>query len=366
MQPGKTVHFARLVLIPGAEADGRPSPACLLFETTYDGERSAHVAELFALAGAELGEVFRECEGVSAGAGFEAFEATVRRGSRRPRAFAAPNGELGVTEIRHDAMLRDSVVELLQRERPTLAGRPPLDLLVAVRRSLGLGSAGSEPRTAAVREPGEPLLVLARFVPLVLRMLLHDVRERVLGLWHDRPEPLRGSAGPGAAAPAGSGPQRAFTHVALVKPGRFRRTALRRALALLGSVLAGGVVARAAPGVHALRFVLLDDGRLLFTNQQDGSLVSRLAALGRRARALLALVWSSTEGFPRALLGHLLGRADDDRLLDWLRTRELSSGLVYSAYPSLTTRDVAVNAELRALLSAEPTDARARRLLELV
>jgi hypothetical protein len=77
-------------------------------------------------------------------------------------------------------------------------------------------------------------------------------------------------------------------------------------------------------------------------------------------------VWSSTEGFPRALLGHLLGRADDDRLLDWLRTRELSSGLVYSAYPSLTTRDVAVNAELRALLSAEPTDARARRLLELV
>jgi hypothetical protein len=137
-------------------------------------------------------------------------------------------------------------------------------------------------------------------------------------------------------------------------------------LALLGSLLEAGALGRSAPAVHTHRFVLLDDGRLLFTDQQDGSLTSLLSALDRRTKALLALVWSCTEGFPRALFGHLLGKTDDDRLLEWLRARDLAAGFCYSAYPSLTVRDVAVNAELRALLAAEPTDARARRLLELV
>jgi hypothetical protein len=363
-----TVHFARLVVVPGGEVNGRGTSAWLLFETTYDGDLAGHVAELFVLAGRELGRLFAECDGVSASGGFEAFEATLRRGSRPPWAFSAQNGELGVMEIRQDAMLRESVAEILERERSSLGTQPPLDILLALRRRLGLASPTSEgaPRVPSERGAVEPWLVLLGLVPLVLGMVLHDVRERVLGLWHDQTEPFRlAPSVPISHVPTPS-PQRAFTHLALPKPGRFRRGALRKALALIGSLLEAGAVERSAPRVHTHRFVLLDDGRLLFTDEQDGSLTSLLAALDRRARALLALVWSCTEGFPRALLGHLLGKTDDERLLEWLRARELSSGFCYSAYPTLTVRDVAANAELRALLMAEPTDARARRLLELV
>jgi hypothetical protein len=202
-------------------------------------------------------------------------------------------------------------------------------------------------------------------VPFVVRMLFHDAREHVLGLWHDRLDaagPLRGDG----SAPGRPFPQRAFTHLAATKPGRFRRAALRRGLAFLASLLGRGALGASSLGVHSLRFVLLEDGRLLFTNQHDGSLASRLFGLGRRAQALLALVWSSTEGFPCSLFRHLFGGTDHERLLEWLRARELAAGFTYSAYPTLTVRDVRVNAEVRALLTAEPTDARARRLLELV
>jgi hypothetical protein len=371
LHAGKTLHFARLVLVPSGDVrvDGRPASASLLLETTYDGELSAHVAELFSLAFAELAPLLAECEGVSASGGLDAFEATLRHASRQPWAFAARNGELGVTEIRRDAMLRENVHSLLERERPSLVRQRPLEILVSLQSSLGLrsGTAGGEPREPPPRDAVELLLVLARLVPLALGMLLHDLRERVLGLWHDRRDATRPSSPvANVAVPTSRSAQRGFTHLSLAKPGRFRRGALRRALALMDALLASGAVERSAPGAHALRFVLLEDGRLLFTSQHDGSLASRLAGLGRRVTALLALVWSSTEGFPRALLGHLLGKTDDERLLEWLRTYELSTGFCYSAYPTLTTHDVAVNAELRALLSAEPTDARARRLLELV
>jgi hypothetical protein len=366
LRDATSLHFARLVVLPGREASGCAS-ACLLLETTYDGELGAHVAELFACAGAELTALFRECDVAPADGGFDGFEATLRRGSRPPWAFATLNDGLGVEAIRNDARIRERVLSLLERERSTLARLPPLEILRAARSALGLGSGGSVPTPAVAppREPEDGLLRLFEVVPLVLGMLLHDVRERLHGLWHDRREPwLVAPAGP-APALGSRAPQRAFTHLAVAKPGRFRRSALRRALGLVGVWSEAGL-ARRAPGVHALRFVLLDDGRLLFTHQQDGSLTSRLAGLGRQARALLALVWSSTEGFPRALLRHLFGNADDERWLEWLRARELRAGFAYSAYPTLTARDVAVNAEIRALLGAEPSEARARRLLELV
>jgi hypothetical protein len=369
LEAASSLHFARVIVVPGDDTGGHATAAWLLFETTYDGELRAHVVELFALAGVELGRLFAECEGVSARGGLDEFEQTLRRGSRRPWAFSAKNAELGVADIRRDAMLRESVVERLERERASLGREQPLQILLSLRRELGFESASS---TSTERAPirhgaGEPWLVLAKLVPLVLAMVLRDVRERVLGLWHDRIEPLRPSTSPAiATVPARRFPQRAFTHLALPKPGRFRRRALQRALALIGSLLGPDAAERSVPAVHTHRFVLLDDGRLLFTDQQDGSLTNLLGALDRREKSLLALVWSSTEGFPRALLGHLLGKTDDDRLLEWLRERELASGFYYSAYPTLTVRDVAVNAELRAILSAEPTVARARRLLELV
>lgn len=365
LRGAETLHFARLVLVPGVVAGGRAAPPYLLLETTYDGDLPAHAAELFALAGAEVAAVLAECEGASARSASE-LEATLRRGARRPAIFAATGLDLGVKQIRRDAALRESVSELLERERASLAGLRPLEILRSVREHLGFSSTSAEAvvrRELAERE--ELLPRLFGIVPLVFRMLVADTRDWLLGLWHDRAEPAWAPA-TGVLPSTLRAPQRAFTHLSLVKPGRFRRGALRRALAFTGSVLAACGVEHASSGVHAFRFVLLDDGRFLFTDQHDGSLVSRLSALGGGARALLALVWSSTEGFPRALFRHLLGKTDTERLLEWLRARELGPGFWYSAYPTLTARDVARNAELRELITAEPTDERARRLLELV
>lgn len=368
LSPALTLHFARLVLVPGEPVAGRAAISFLLFETTYDGALGPHLEELFALAGEELGALFAECDGVEPGGDVDAFEATLRRASRPPRAFAAAHGTLSVAKIQRDSALRESVRQLLERERDSFGSLGPLAILVAVRRELGLVtrrvSHWPASREAVTRDDG--ILWFLKLIPLVVGMLIQDVRERLSGLWHDRSDARL------APSSAGESPtlavrslQRAFTLVVPPRPGRFRRGALRRALSLAASALGAGVE-RGAPGVHGLRFVLLDDGRLLFTHQQDGSLASRLEALGRSAKALAAFIGSNTEGFPRALLRHLAGRADDEQWLEWLRNHEVAAGFCYSAYPLLSARDIAHNAELAELLSADPTEERARRLLELV
>jgi hypothetical protein len=361
-----SLHFARLVVVPGAAVQGGETGASLLLETTYDGDFDAHVAELFGLAGAELGVALAECDGTATQGGLAEFKALLRRRVRRSRVFAAANGGLAVEVIRHDAALRERIAERLDQGRTELAVQEPLQILRWVRRELGPRfSASARERPPAPHGGEDTLLRGVRAIPLVLRMLIHDAREHLAALWHDRPT-LGALTAAGPTSPGSRLPQRAFTHVAMAKPGRFRTRALRHALAFMASLLDEGEVDRVPLSVHAFRFVLLDDGRLLFTDQHDGSLASRLFSLGRRARALLALVWSNTEGHPRALFRHLLGRADDGQLLDWLRAREISSGFSYSAYPTLTARDIRVNAEIRELLLMDPTDARARRLLELV
>jgi hypothetical protein len=360
------LHFARLAVVPSMPAEGKGSAAFLLFETTYDGDFEAHVAELFGSAGAELSGLLAECDGVGPGGGLAEFEATLRRRARHSWVFAAAHGGFGVEDIRRDAALREGIAELLARDRAVLATCGPLEILRSVRRELAGRFSGAPLgiRSISAEAREDALFRSIRAIPLVLRMLFHDVREHVLALWHDRPA-LDWSAGATRQWSAERLPQRGFTHVALVKPGRFRRSALRRALALVASFFGERALEGEPPGVHALRFVLLDDGRLLFTDQHDGSLASRVFALSRRARVLFSLVWTNTEGYPRALFRHLLGKTDDEALLDWLRTRELS-GFCYSAYPTLTARDVRVNAEIRELFELEPTEGRARRLLELV
>lgn len=365
LQGAETLHFARVVVVPGDEVEGRRSLSCLLLETTYDGALGRHVAELHAVAGAELGALLAACDGVAPSGTLDAFDATLRRGMRPPRAFGALNAELGVAEIRRDAAVRERVATLLEQERTSLMVLSPVEILVAVRGALGVTGA-TAPRTgphAASRSPEDGLIALATTLPLVVALWIHDIRERVLGLWHDQSDALQHPA-LGARVTGSRSPQRAFTHMVRARPGRFRRGALRRALELAGAALSEGLAR--APGIHAARFVVLDDGRLLFTHQQEGSLTSRLALLGWQAKALLSLVWSNTEGFPRALVRHLFGKTDDDRWLEWLRAHELTPGFVYSAYPTLTARDLAENAEVHALLGAEPTEARARRLLELM
>ncbi len=359
-----SLHFARLSLVPQASPE---APSALFFETTFDGEPSEHLRELHRAAGRELDGILARCEGWDPAAGRASFERLVRAGAQRTSAFFSAHPGLGVEQIRSDARLHARVREVLFRERGSLERRSRLEVLFHVKRVLGVESGAvfaSVPDVPA--RVTEPFGVLRLLGPLALA-LVEDAAVLVAELWGGAPlvrrdRPRRDPCALSFTEP----PPRSLAVVAELKSGTFRRRLLVRTLRALQALFQHGAAPRALRGIHAVRWVVLGDGRLLFTSFHDGSLPARLFALERAARAALGLVGSSVRGFPLSFHQWLVGRGDDDRLLLFVRARQLPCAVAYSAYPGLTVRDVRNNAEIREILAAEPTPELARRLLELV
>jgi len=367
-----TLHFARFVVLPPAGPDGKPS---LLLETTFDGDEAAHLAELWALAGAELARVLVACDGFPASAKLLDFQRAVEKRRAVSAGFEGPDPRLTVTRIQQQARLRDAVEAVLARDRSLLATRSPGDILAHVqgelRAALPAESDGEGRDVSALPGDENRVIALVSLFSLLVASMVHDFADFVTRLWHEPPGTTGTESAPERErAPVPSLPsrsvQRAFTHRAALKQGAFRRRALRRALAWLTRHQASsGDVANPVARVHSLRWLITADGQLLFTAQHDGSIRARLAEFGAMARAVIGLVWSSTRASPWTTAGGSVVPSLE-RLSLVAEAHELSPAFVYSAYPMLTVGDLADNAEISELLRGEPSAGRGERLLELV
>jgi len=364
----KTLHFARLVLVPPAHVGGATS---LLVETTFDGEMTAHLEEIWALAGPELSRVLAACEGFSDTVALSDLERAVQEQRSLSTGFDGPHPGLTVARIREHARLRDAVSGVLSRDRGLLVTRSPDEILAHVQKELGatLPVVPASEEAEHREEPTAPsdegwVLALVSLVALLVASVLHDLGELLARLWHEPPGLSAAPAPREHAAPPSSPArpvQRAFTHRVALKPGAFRRRALRRALAWVARHrAASGALVRPLAQAHSVRWVLGVDGELLFTAQHDGSIRAWLAEFGPSTRVLAWLVWSSTRACPGPVL------PSREQLATWAEAHELVPAVVYSAYPMLTVGDLAENAELSALLSGESGPPRGERFLELV
>lgn len=357
----RSLHFARFALLGPSAA-----PTELLFETTFDDEPVAHLAELWEHAGPELAAIFSHCAGWRSPARSGDFERFLERHARPSAALVTAHDALDVARVQADARLRAELARFLDAHDAELRALSPLEIVTGAQTALGVeATARAAPR---LRSPhgGESALPLgdwARLALTWLRAAAHDVLDALGALWHDT------AVQPGGAprlTAESLGVQRCFSHVARVKPGRFRRAALRFALRTLER-LSRAPSTRACPGsLHAARWVLLEDGRLVFLCNHDGSLAAVLGELAARSSALVSMIWSQTRGFP-ASFGWLAGGArDQTRLTAFAAAGELATPLWYSAYSELGASEVGDNAEIRSLLAGELDTPRAERLLALV
>lgn len=358
----RSLHFARCaVLEPHAEA------AELLFETTFDDEPARHLAELWEHAGPELSAIFSHCSGWRSPARLDDFERFLERHARPAAAFFTAHDALGVERVQADARVRAELARFLDTGGAELRALSPLEIVTSAQAALGVEPASDPaPRLRSTNDAQRrlPFRDWTRLALTWLRAVAHDVFDVLRGLWHDTPREL---AAPRAPATEPLGVQRCFSHVARVKPGRFRRAALRFALRTWGTVAhALSTTLQREGSLFAARWVLLEDGRLVFLCNHDGGFGAVLAAAAARSSALLSMIWSQTLGFPTSL-GWLAGGArDQTRLSAFAATGALTTPLWYSAYPELGASEVSDNAEIRALLAAELDAPRAERLLALV
>lgn len=364
----EALHFARLAVLHGGEG----ARSLLLVATTFDGSLGAHWAELWRAAGGDLAALLVHCEGGSAIDSAESFRSLLERWGVTPAASLATHPRLGARRIQAEAKLRARVSSVLDAERTVLVRERPERILLSLRERCG--EAGIEPDGSGLGRPlpGAGSVLRSHWLSLAYlfaRSVSEELLETLGALWHDeRPPPRTSLVPPALGSGASLATPRSLLHVARLKPGRFRRAALRFALRLtheLGLTREGRDFGAAAE-VHAARFILLGDGRLVTLSRHAGSAESGLFGVVDRVSTLLSLVLSQTVRFPPTLGWRFGGARDQARFGAWLRRGEVRSGLEYSAYPELGVREIGDNAEL-ALLLAGPVEAGpAARLLALV
>jgi hypothetical protein len=373
-------HFARWVLV---DTPGRP--ALLLFESNHDGSAEDYLAELLAVGGERLVAMYGCCVGfhpksargyllakrVDHHAFYRAYPARsvgqvkaaldvvarVRRyldANRRELAALSPveihervQRELlegGVEPPRHAPVsslplqfLTDALQDAVgpvgrERSRATrlLAGilLAPIAALLVVELLAG-AALGHAPAIAA--GAGAVLLVLFALVVLAIeRVSRSETTEPLFDPHH-------------LAGQEDHVTQNQLSHVAILKPGWVRRSLLRLVLGTIDTLARitfttghlGGI-----PSIHFARWVILDDGRLVFFSNFDNSWDSYLGDFIDKASAGLTSVWSNTEGFPETRLLLWGGARDGAAFKAWTRAGQIPTQLWYSAYPRASVQNI--------------------------
>jgi len=357
----KSLHFGRFVILP-AMADRGVLPK-LAFESNFDGSLDEHLDELYAKNARALDRIFSHCEGYAGGSGFMDF---ARNRSVPSAAYYRAHAGLGVKQIQSDAKVRDAIEAWLDGEQRAgrLEGLSAREIRRGLLSHLATLRIDGDPARLGPVERGLPryprnyldfgLALVSRPLRIVRALLgarrherreARDWPEQLKKLVQDR-DPLLDAIHRSEDRVEQNG----LTHLVPIKPGPYRHATLRTALWVV-SLLARFIAVTGTLGgldtIHFARWALLDDDRLLFFSNYDGSWEAYLGDFIDKVSPWLTMIWTSTQWFPptRWLFGG--GAADERSFKRWTRTWQLENQLWYSAYPRLSVGAVLGNARIR-------------------
>ncbi len=353
-----TTHFLRWLILPPDEEN--PGPALLLFESNHDGEAETYLRDLAAQAGAALDAIYSKCEGfpVRGVADTDAYLGYMRKHSLPAAAFHIGYRGRTVGTVKAALAARQQLAGYLDDAQASHA----LD-------GMTTEQVGDRVRAEAARR-GIQAIPARRDVPLFVYGAALFVFAGVLTKkrgWL----PLLGVVGAAAAflrwretqdaadwerngrprsLPSASDnekirelavredilAQNQLTHVVRIKPGLFRRVTLQTvlwAINLLAKIVFNKGSLGGIPTIHFARWVILDEGRLVFFSNYDGSWDNYLGDFVDRASVGLTGVWSNTVDFPPTLFLLWRGAARIEFFKAWTRAHQVPTQLWYSAYP---------------------------------
>ncbi|HYP87141.1 MAG TPA: hypothetical protein VEQ59_03295 [Polyangiaceae bacterium] len=379
-----TTHFARWVLLPPTlDEAGQPIGAqhLLAFESNFDGELSAHVADLRTALGPMLSDTFHGVEGYPGDDDLGALVEFFRRASLRTAAFYVAHGGLSVPTIHGDAAIKKAVearlAELSRGSQVRSEGALPLALdLQRTARTLADESGlalGYIERGLTERPQGVVSRALSRPFGVLLAFLLAPFfewrDERLRSRQPSLDTPLLRAQRDAIGLEEDRVDQNGLTHLVPLKPGAYRLFALKMMVYLVTALADAGALTGRLGGIqtiHFARWVALPDRRLLFFSNYDGSWEAYLGEFIDKAAVGLTMIWTHTIWYPKTRLLLFAGAKDEEAFKRWTRAYQLPTQVWYSAYPTLSVGDVLKNAKIRQALG-EPLDgARAEQLLGLL
>ncbi len=377
-----SVHFARFIVFDAThDLEGRPLPAQLALLTHVDAPLDGHLRDLATVCGAGIDRVFAHCESYPAeGARSpEARERFLRRYSYRADAVHINRRGRSVEQIRQEEALRRELDQFLDAN--DFDGSSPAE----IKERIAAFVRGRSDLAWALQPPPPPALSwrigeqthknLGLLLVIVLSPLL------LLGLlpflWllrrHEKRDVPDTSAAPAATARAFRDDEDFWPHnqvvaAGLFKPGLFRKLVARTLLVVADfatrHIYNRGILS-GLNTIHFARWVTFDDGRrLFFTSNYDGSLEAYMNDFIDKAAWGLNAVFCSGDGFPPTAFLVCKGIMDEKAYKRFLPTRQVETRVWYSAYPNLTTKNIANNEAIRLGLSTTMSDEQTRLWLK--
>jgi hypothetical protein len=383
----QTVHFMRWVILPADPT--KKIPASLVLSTNFDGPMKDHLQELVDVAAGALDQIYGHCEGYDQHPPGRIDKTQLYRYLRRRRvpyaAFYVGTTGRSVNLIRKEAELRLAIQDYLDQNPPGSA-EPPKDI-----RDRIITSVRGDPRVSWAMDPPTyrawyvfnyalpaaillallaylaawivvPLLTpvpwwVLPLISLVVVLLVVGAIGTLAKLVADQERidavepplsPLKEVAE--LAEQEDKEVQNQLTHLVNIKPQWFRPWALWVVLTSINLLARyryitghlGGI-----PTIHFARWVILDDRRLLFFSNYDGSWVNYLGDFIDKAAPGLTAVWSNTVGCPKAERLVSAGAKDEQRFKAWTRNHQIPTDVWYSAYPDLTVDNINNNSFIR-------------------
>lgn len=164
--------------------------------------------------------------------------------------------------------------------------------------------------------------------------------------------------------------QNQFTQLVEMKPGKVRLITFN-AMMLFARVLIPIKFVKGQlmgiPTIHFARWVLFDNNkRVLFFSNFDGSWQQYLGDFIDQSGWGLTGIFSNTKVFPKTKFLLTGGAYDEEHFLAWSRNSELPTQIWYSAYPSLSIKNVNNNSRIRSKLFQNLNEKQAKEFLQLI
>lgn len=355
-----TIHFGRLLILERTQSERKREhiyPHYLVFSTNYDGSLDHHLQEVVDTAANSFREIFGHCvNGPTAAATTEECIDFLKSHSDYRAYFYIGTWGRSVERIKHEEKVRLLAEDYLDHKADrsdsalTIRNKMVDDFqqqeLLKTFESIDLPQF-TRPRILLLSLAA--LMLLPLWLPLLLLTALALwVFERV-----EQPFDLQNldlKQIQGVANQEDHIVQNQLTHLVEIKYSIFRGVLLKVVLSgiqLLAVYKFNKGKLGNIPTIHFARWVRIDGGkRLLFFSNYDGSWESYLGDFIDKASVGLTGVWSNTRWFPRALMLLFRGAKDEQRFKAWTRTHQIYTDVWYSAYKTLSVRNILNNTDI--------------------
>lgn len=369
-----TIHFCRWVILEEMITDGKTYPARLFFETNYDGDSpNDHIEQIVRQCGETIDAVYSNCLNYPL-TGNQEEKVTFLTKCIGPTTCyfnGAPKRDL--KRILKEDKLRNIIWNYLNSKDNK--GHSPKTLLSDIqehiRNNKDLAWVEEKATIPWINIPGLLLLGIVTILTLPFIIIL----ALIIRIFYE-PNMVPLGITPGQIDTDHMNKleanedilfQNQFSQMLYMRTSLARRLSLFMAMQqtkALGTYMFVDGKLLGIPTIHFARWISMDNGKhMFFTSNFDGSWQQYLGDFIDKSGWGLSLIFSNSYGFPKTKFLITGGAYKEEEFLAWSRYYQIPTQFWYSAYPSLSIKNIINNSYIRRDILKNLSEKQAEKLL---